>query len=275
MGKVKHIISLGAGVQSSTMALMAAQGEITPMPDAAIFADTQAEPQSVYRWLDWLEKQLPFPVYRVTAGSLTKRSLALRKTRDGRLYSKTDIPYYTKNRDGSQGKIPRRQCTRDFKLLPIMRKQRELAGVVRGQREASVIAWQGISLDEIYRMKESRERWCANRYPLVEAGIRRSDCLVWMRAHGYPSPPRSACIYCPYHNDVEWRRLKLEAPDEFAAAAEFESSLQQIKALSDNADSIPFLHKSCVPLREIDFASAEDRGQTNLFNNECEGMCGV
>lgn len=37
-----HVISLGAGVQSSTMALMAANGEITPMPKCAIFADTQA-----------------------------------------------------------------------------------------------------------------------------------------------------------------------------------------------------------------------------------------
>jgi hypothetical protein len=47
------------------MALMAAKGELTPMPVAAIFADTQGEPQSVYKWLDWLENQLPFPVYRV------------------------------------------------------------------------------------------------------------------------------------------------------------------------------------------------------------------
>ena len=39
-----HIISLGAGVQSSTMALMAAHGLITPHPVAAIFADTQDEP---------------------------------------------------------------------------------------------------------------------------------------------------------------------------------------------------------------------------------------
>jgi len=30
---VLTVISLGAGVQSSTMALMAAAGEITPMPD--------------------------------------------------------------------------------------------------------------------------------------------------------------------------------------------------------------------------------------------------
>ena len=65
-----HILSLGAGVQSSTLALMAAKGEVGPMPMAAIFSDTQAEPKEVYDWLDWLEKQLPYPVYRVTAGNL-------------------------------------------------------------------------------------------------------------------------------------------------------------------------------------------------------------
>lgn len=65
-----HVISLGAGVQSSTMALMAKHGEITPMPDAAIFADTGAEPIGVYNWLLQLEEKLPCPIYRVSAGNL-------------------------------------------------------------------------------------------------------------------------------------------------------------------------------------------------------------
>ena len=41
-------LSLGAGVQSTTLALMASHGEIGPMPDCAIFADTGWEPQAVY-----------------------------------------------------------------------------------------------------------------------------------------------------------------------------------------------------------------------------------
>jgi hypothetical protein len=65
-----RVISLGAGVQSTTMALMAARGEIGPMPVCAIFADTRAEPKGVYAHLDWLERQLPFPVHRVSAGNL-------------------------------------------------------------------------------------------------------------------------------------------------------------------------------------------------------------
>ena len=68
-----RVISLGAGVQSSVMALLAARGEIGPMPDAAIFADTQWEPAAVYEHLGWLESQLPFPVYRVTAGNIRIR----------------------------------------------------------------------------------------------------------------------------------------------------------------------------------------------------------
>jgi hypothetical protein len=34
-----------------------------------------------------------------------------------------------------------------------------------------------------------------------------------------------------------------------------------------------YLHPSCVPLEKIDFATEEERGQLNMFNNECEGMC--
>ena len=36
-----------------------------------------------------------------------------------------------------------------------------------------------------------------------------------------------------------------------------------------------FLHRSLVPLEEIDFRSAEERGQLNLFDNDCSGHCGV
>ena len=57
---MKHILSLGAGVQSSAMALMAMHGEILPNDDlVCVFSDTQAEPKSTYKHLDWLKKVLP------------------------------------------------------------------------------------------------------------------------------------------------------------------------------------------------------------------------
>lgn len=269
-----HIISLGAGVQSSTMSLMAAAGEITPMPAAAIFADTQAEPASVYRWLDWLEKQLPFPVYRVTAGSLTEKVTTLRMRKDGKgSYVKSGIPSYLINPDGTFGHLPR-QCTWDHKIVPLDRAAKKLANIKRGQKTVGLIQWIGISLDEVHRMKPARNRWSEHRWPLIEQRMVRNDCLNWMTAHGFPKPPRSACVYCPYHSDTEWRRLRDEEPEAFAEAVRVDAEFRRLKGLS-GLRGVPFVHASRKPLSEVDFSTDEDHGQQVMFGNECEGMCGV
>lgn len=278
MSEPMHILSLGAGVQSSTLALMAAAGEVTPMPTAAIFADTQDEPQSVYRWLDWLEKQLPFPVHRVTRGSLSKASLVMKTTKDGRKFTTTNIPFFTRNHDGSVGKIRMRGCTRDFKLAPIFFKARHLAGVKRGEKTVRVVSWIGISIDEVGRMKPSRDKWARSRWPLIEMEMSRHDCMRWMKAHDYPIPPRSACVYCPYHSNAEWRRLKADEPEEFAKAVRFERATQRAKEYTpDRFRAVPFLHRTAVPLDKVDFSTDDERGQGLLsnFGGECEGMCGV
>jgi len=274
-------LSLGAGVQSSTLALMAAHGEVTPMPNAAIFADTQAEPASVYRWLEWLEKQLPFPVHRVTRGSLTEESLIIRERKDKTgHWSKSLVPAFIENKDGTRG-IMGRQCTYSYKVEQLERAARRLGEVKRGQKEVTVTQWIGISWDEIQRIKPSRVAWSQHRWPLVELRMGRRDCLRWMEQHGYPKPPRSACVYCPFHSDKEWRRLKDEEPEEFARAVKFEKDIQEVKAKTERMRGVPFLHPSLVPLDQVDFRTDIERGQLSLwleeqsFGNECEGMCGV
>jgi hypothetical protein len=285
-----HILSLGAGVQSSTLALMAAHGEVPhlPHPTAAIFADTQNEPASVMRWLDQLIGFInaaphPFPVHIVTKGKLSDAVIDMRVTKDGRNYSKSDIPFYTLDgeKDGrnvTHGKIKNRGCTVDYKIVPVMKKARELGAVPRKRKDGNrvhVVQWIGISLDEIYRMKPSRDWWSENVWPLVDMRMNRHDCKLWMESKGYPEPPRSSCVFCPYHNNHEWRRLRDEEPEEFAFAVKFEKQVQEIKARSTNFNSTPFLHASRVPLDQVDLSTLEDNGQMNLFNNECLGMCGV
>jgi hypothetical protein len=265
-----HIISLGAGVQSSTMALMAAKGEITPMPVAAIFADTQAEPKSVYIWLDWLEKQLPFPVYRVTAGNLYAD---IAKKRPKGKFRVVDIPAFVKVSGSIDGLI-NRSCTRDYKIIPIQKKVRELCGLTRKKSPDSPVAtqWIGISIDEISRVKDSREPWIENRWPLIELRMSRQNCLAWMRKHGYPKPPKSACTFCPYHSDAAWRSLDSDAMDQ---AIEIDRRLRVFPATEYRTKGVLYLHRSGKPLDQVDFSTEEDRGQLNMFNNECEGLCGV
>lgn len=263
-----HIISLGAGVQSSTMALMAAAGEITPMPLAAIFADTGDEPAAVYKWLDWLEKQLPYPVHRVSKGRLSDLVTRVRISKNGNAYSKPGIPAFMR---GAENGMMQRQCTLTLKVEPVRSIAKKIAG-----RKTPINMWLGISMDELRRMKPSRDKRITNTYPLIDKRMSRSDCLTWMAAKGYPTPPRSACVYCPYHNDHEWKRIRDESPSEFAGACAFEKRLQATYAKLP-LDGVPFLHESRQPLESIDFdeLTATPLLPKNNMNNECEGMCGV
>lgn len=271
-----HIISLGAGVQSSTMSLMAAKGEIIPMPTCAIFADTQAEPKKVYEWLDWLEKQLPFPVYRVTKGNLAEDELRIRRSqKSGRLYLKNSIPAFVLNPNGAVGLLGRR-CTSDYKIIPLQRKIREITGVKRsGKGIVEAIVWIGISTDEAHRMKDSRVDYIQNSWPLIKAGFSRRKCLDWMTQSGYPEPPRSACKFCPFHSDEEWNLIKKNQA-EWEDVIGFEDRLQKAAGCQEVLKGVPFLHSSCSPIGSVVFNSPKGGyQQLSMFGNECEGMCGV
>lgn len=269
---MKHVISLGAGVQSSTMALMAAHGEITPMPVAAIFADTQAEPKAVYEWLDWLEAKLPFPVIRVSRGNLAEDSLKLRTSKKtGNRYNECQPPAFVIDGRKDKTSILSRACTKNHKIVPIRRAISKL----RDGRE-QITQWVGISRDEAHRMKPSPVKYIINRWPLVDMRMTRHGCLDWMKSNGYPQPPRSACYFCPYRSDASWRHLIETDLDAFDAAVDYE---RKLRCVSRNLDGMNikalYLHRSMQPLDSIDFDALTDDPQLSLFGNECEGMCGV
>lgn len=85
-----RLLSLGAGIQSTTLALLAAEGTLGQL-DGAIFADTGAEPDAVYEHLDRLEREVlkpaGIPLHRVSEGDLAADALNANKMRN--------IPAYT------------------------------------------------------------------------------------------------------------------------------------------------------------------------------------
>jgi hypothetical protein len=254
-----RVISLGAGVQSTTLALMAAHGEIGPMPDCAIFADTGEEPTPVYPHLDQLERALPFPIHRVLTGPLGERLFDDNEAR---------IPAYTANG------MRQRQCTRSYKLMPIRRKVRELLGV--GPRDyippGAVEQWVGISTDEVIRLLPSRVRYIVRRDPLIEKRMSRWDCTNWLTDHGYPIPPKSSCVFCPYKSNKQWQWLRDHDPAGWVRAIEIDERLREPAGLAMFRAPV-FVHRSATPLAVADLTKADP--QLNLFINECEGMCGV
>ncbi len=277
-------LSLGAGVQSSVLALLLSRSDPRlveagyPTPDAAVFADTGWEPEYVYRHLDWLEEQLQYPLIRVSAGNL-KTNLRKGLTASG--HSFVDVPLFTVNEDGKKGML-RRQCTNHYKIRPIYRRIRELAGGQRGRpfpKDTHAEMWLGISLDEVGRMKPSRERWVEHRWPLVDIGMTRGDCVAWFDAE-YPGRylPRSACVICPYRSDEHWLELKQSEPDSYEEAVHFDQWLRHSKKnpVRKLLTGRPYLHAARRPLASvIAERETQESSEINPFNEECEGLCGV
>ena len=267
----KHlrVLSLGAGVQSTTLALMIEKGEV-PMVDCAIFSDTQSEPSHVYKHLDWLEKKLSYPLYKVTAGSLKNDIL---KSAKGIKIRGASIPAFTRNKDTNKKGILRRHCTNTYKIEPLHKKIRELLGVgykERVPKDVNVTQIFGISFDEIIRVKTSNVKYITHEYPLVDKNIRRYQCLKWMEDNNYPKPPRSACTFCPFHSNEEWRYVK-QNKKEWDEAVMIDKKIRN--GFVGTKDYL-FVHKSGVPLDEADIRSDEEKGQYSLLD-ECEGMCGI
>lgn len=265
--KCLTVLSLGAGVQSSTMALMTRTGEL-PKPDVGIFADTGYESKSCYAYLEFLKKVLPFPIYVVKFGNIKDDMLKARGTTDFVV-----APFYTQETiTGKKGMILR-QCTNQYKIQPIKKKIRELCNVgfnKKFPKDKYVEQWIGISKDEIGRMKPARDPYILNRHPLIEMNMSRQDCVNWLNKNKFPLPEKSACICCPFHDDKYWDFMKKERPSEFADAVEFD---KEIRTISRKKNIKNYTHRSCKPLDEVEF-SKEDN-QLDMFENECEGLCGV
>jgi hypothetical protein len=64
-------------------------------------------------------------------------------------------------------------------------------------------------------------------------------------------------------------------PVSWIDAVDFDHSLRSGDQPAFGAKEPVYLHSSMIPLDQVDLSTAADRGQLDLFTNECEGMCGV
>jgi len=270
-------LSLGAGVQSSALLIMSAKEMYgCPRADHAIFADTGDEPAWVYEQLERLKawvKPYGIPIHTARKGVLSEDLL---RRAGGEKVSGVGIPAHVKNDDGTRGMLMR-TCTVDYKILPIERKVRELLGLKKGERakgRVSAVSMLGISTDEATRAKPSRTAWIRNTYPLLDAGINREGCERIVENEGLPKPQKSACYYCPFHDDSYWMFLRDERPDVFARAVDFDAKIRDLSKASVTQPA--YLHSSLVPLDQVKFKhKAKQKGLDFFFQSDCEGMCGV
>ena len=294
---------------------MAEQELFGAKPDVAIFADTGWEPDTVYSNIKWLATQLSYPVITVTADNNRSLREDVLQGVNARGKPWLSIPVWLANVDGTPAGMNWRQCTTDYKIMPIRAEVRRILGLKPRSPippTTDVEMWLGITTDELTRMRTSPDIWIVNRYPLVDAQLSREDCIEWFNQR-YPERhlPRSACISCPYRSREGWIKMRDEDPKSFADAVHTDTEL---RSSSHNASQMfrheAFLHPRRIPLAEAvsadaaiatahvtlrDTATAREDNATgsttqgdaaiatqgdigadkDSWGNECTGICGV
>lgn len=271
------VISLGWGVQSWTLAAMSALGDL-PKVDFAIHSDTTWERQMTYRfaqqWTPWLEERGVKVVTTNDARQAAKVSsnntnslfipVFTREIVHERGNGGVGLPLYTDTKSVNGGQL-RRQCTNRWKIVPMRRyisqilKEREIA-----KTPGVVEQWLGITKDEFHRAKDSDVKYIEHKYPLLDLGMNRGDCLNWLKAHNLPSPGKSSCTFCPYHSETMWAELKRENGPDWADAVKVDEVIRDKRPPYDL-----FVHSSRMPLIEA-VKIAEDFGyeQLDLFDDQ-------
>jgi len=264
---------------------MAMRGEINPI-DCAIFADLGEEPKSVYAHMEWLKSLGGPTIHVVSAGTLGDDIIyGINSKGHSTIFSKSgdrfaSIPAFTAQKEGEPlGKI-RRQCTSEYKIVPIERFiRRTLLSLEKGQRiKTKLTQFFGISLDEAgraTRIKANSPHWSEPVFPLCDKMMTRADCVKWLETFGIPhTVPRSACVFCPYKSNQEWLLLRETDPEGWARAVEIDDALRvEGTAIKSKLNEKLYIHKSCIPLKDVHLTDSE-RGQS-AFSFECEGGCAL
>ena len=255
-----RIISLGWGVQSWTLAAMVALKDLPPV-DYAIHADTGHEASGTYahakKWTPWLEER-GVKVVTVHGG----RTEVVREDWSDSVM----IPAFTVDSQTSKAGQVRRQCTHDWKIVPI---RRFIRSVLPKATPGAVESWQGISLDEWGRMRPSDVAYIVNVYPLVDHRITREGCVAWLQKHGLDVPPKSACTFCPYKSIGSWRELKRQGGPDWEEALAVDTAIRSKRAQHGHE---LFVHPARVPLAEA-VRIPEDVGAKQLSLLDPETPC--
>ena len=281
-----HILNLGAGVQSTMVYMLATMKhpkitEFMPKVDFAIFADTGEEPERVYQHLEWIKGLGGPEILTCSKGRLgddlvngcgpTKRSASM--------------PVFTNNGDGRT----MRQCSAEYKVAAITKCIREtIVGLKPGERfpknDVHVHQYFGLSFDEPKRVLNVRHQfmkteWATPHFPLFGTNTDRAGCKMWLKGRVPHEVPRSACVFCPCHDNAEWRWVLNNNPwnPDWIRAVEIDEALRDPKsACSRGMRELAYLHRSCVPLSKVDLSETTDELYAEFdMGYDCMGLCGV
>jgi len=177
-GMSKYILSYGGGVDSTALLLYLLDND---MPLDAVVHVIMPDLPETHEYVDLIDRWL-WKNYGMEVIYLVPH-----------VEGTTSLLEYVLKKEFAPSKAWR-WCTDKFKVRQVAKWSKEHYG-------KDVVWYIGINADE-----KRRARWEKNKYgirlkyPLVEAGIGRSEAkrIIW--EHGLPVPPKSGCYICPFRD---------------------------------------------------------------------------
>jgi len=216
-------ISLGWGVQSWGLTAMSALG-VLPKVDYAIHGNTGWERSETVafakRWTPWVEEH-------------GIKVVTVQSKRSGYIVNKSQgifAPVFTAREDGSPSGMMRRQCTSEWKIVPMRRwLSAELKRRGLSKSPGVVEQWIGFTLDEAQRVAPDDVKYITKAHPYLEMLDRpytRQMVIHWLRENGLEVPVKSACVFCPFHGYHQWREIQLAGNGDWQRAIEVDRAIR-------------------------------------------------
>jgi hypothetical protein len=216
-------VSYGGGTNSTAMLVGLFERGI--VPDAITFADTGGEKPETYEHVEIMKRWCidnGFPPI------VTVRKV----TRDGNVLSLEDNCLQQKMLPSIAYGF--KSCSLKYKVAPQDKHFNNLpeAKEVWAQGD-KVIKYIGYDADEERRAHIVEDEKYSYRYPLIEWGWGRKECIEAIERAGIPLPGKSACYFCPSSKVTEIKWLAAKHPDlmDRAIAMERNAQLTQVKGL--------------------------------------------
>ena len=203
---MNEMISFGGGVNTIAMTIiLCEEGWRGPI----VFADTGGENPKTYCYMNYFEREFLRPrgleITRLSPISHPElyddKRIMGAKTLETFCLSRHIVPF-----------LAVRWCSVQFKRNPL-ENWRMAHGIDR--------TLMGICSDEPGRAHYDNP---IVRYPLIEAGINRKECMRIAQRAGLEVPLKSGCFFCPGQSLGQWRALYYEYPDLYERAAILEEN---------------------------------------------------
>lgn len=213
MSNVKRFIAFSGGVESTSMCLLYGKGA------TAVFCDTGAEHDYMYRRIDEVEKAMQV-IHNGDFQLIRLRALITAKG------EKVDSLIEYISRYNFFPSPVDRFCTKEFKIKP-------LDNFLKSQGECELLI--GLNVEETDR--EGNHGLVSNvayRYPLQEDGYTRQDCVKLLTDIGLePNFPaymrRGGCIFCPFKSRKEYKAMVHLSRHEIDLVRILEEKMQDIR----------------------------------------------